>query len=68
MLNKVRSNYIQKAIFGSINNRRKLRIVKYNKRICIKLNNTKKDFEIYESLKKFNEEFNLSIIELDIKE
>ena len=47
MLDNVKSKYIVKEIFENIKNKRKLNIIKYNKKIMIKLDINKKDFEIY---------------------
>ena len=68
MLEKVKSKYILKEIFLKIKNKRKLNIIKYNKRIMVKLNINKKDFEIYISLKDFNNKYNKNIEDIDIKE
>ena len=46
MLDNVKSKYIVKEIFEIIKNKRKLNIIKYNKKIKIKLDINKKDFEI----------------------
>ena len=55
-------------IFKNIKNRIKMNIIKYNKKIQNKLYITKEDFEIYASLKDFNEVFNLNIRDIDIEE
>ena len=44
MLDNVKSKYIIKEIFENIKNKRKLNIIKYNKKIMIKLDINKKDF------------------------
>ena len=51
MLDKMRSKYILKELFENIKNKRKLNIIKYNKRIKDKLNINKKDYEIYITLR-----------------
>ena len=68
MLDNVKNKYILKEIFESIKNKRKLNIIKYNKRIKRKLNINKKDYEIYISLREFNNKYNINIEDLDIKE
>jgi len=68
MLDKVKSKYILKEIFEMIKNKRKLNIIKYNKRITVKLNINKIDFEIYIPLKKYNDKYNTNIEDIDIKE
>ena len=68
MLDNVKSKYIVKEIFEIIKNKRKLNIIKYNKRIRIKLDIDKEDFEIYITLKKFNNKYNINIEDIDIKE
>ena len=68
MLDNVKSKYIVKEIFENIKNKRKLNIIKYNKRIMIKSDINKKDFEIYITLKEFNNKYNINIEDIDIKE
>ena len=68
MLDKVKNKYILKEIFESIKNKRKLNIIKYNKRIKSELDITKEDFEIYITLKEFNNKYNTNIEDIDIKE
>ena len=67
MLDYVKSKYILKEIFEKIKNKRKLNIIKYNKRIKLKLNINKEDFEIYITLKEFNNKYNTNIEDIDIK-
>jgi Leucine-rich repeat (LRR) protein len=68
MLDNVKSKYIQKEIFDKIQNKRKLNIIKYNKRIKVKLNINKEDFEIYTYLKEFNNKYKTNIEDIDIRE
>ena len=68
MLDKVKSKYILKEIFEPIKNKRKLNIIKYNKKIKDKLNLNKEDFETYITLKEFNIKYNTNIEDIDIKE
>ena len=51
MLNNVKSNIIIEKIFKNLKNKRKLNIIKYNKRILSKLNINKEHFENYIILK-----------------
>ena len=67
MLDKVKSKYILKEIFEMIKNKRKLNIIKYNKGIKVELNINKNDFEIYITLKEFNDKYNTNIEDIDIK-
>ena len=67
MLDNVKSKYIVKEIFENIKNERKLNIIKYNKRIKIKLDINKEDFEIYITLKKFNNKYYTYIEDIYIK-
>ena len=68
MLDNVKSKYIVKEIFENIKNKRKLNIIKYNKRIKIKLDINKEDFEIYITLKEFNNKYKTNIKDIDIRE
>ena len=64
----MKSKYILKEVFKNVKNKRKLNIIKYNKRIKMKLNINKKDFEIYITLKEFNNKYNTKIEDIDLKE
>ena len=68
MLDKVRSKNIIKEIFGNMRNKRKLNIIKYNKRILIRLNINKEQFENYIILEEFNKKYNTNIEDIDIKQ
>ena len=68
MLENVKSKFIIEKIFEKINNKRKLNIIKYNKRILARLNINKKNFEIYEILKEFNDKYETNIEDIEIKE
>ena len=68
MFDKVNSKYVLKEIFGNIKNKRKLNIIKYNKRIQSKLGINKTDFKIYITLKEFNNKYNIDIDDIDITE
>ena len=68
MLDNVKSKNIIKEIFRNIRNKRKLNIIKYNKRILIRLNINKKEFENYIKLKEFNKKYNTNIEDIDIKQ
>ena len=68
MLDKIKSKCILKNIFKKIRKKRKLNIIKYNKRILNRLNITKEDFEMYIRLKDFIYKYKRNIEDLDIKE
>ena len=55
MLKNVKSKLIMNLIFKHVKNKRKLKITKYNKRMQNILYITKKDFEVYETLKELND-------------
>ena len=57
-----------KAIFKNIHNKIKLKIIKYNKNMLRRLDVKIENFKIYETLKEFNEQLKLNIIDIDIKE
>ena len=67
MVANVKSKFILKKIFENINNKRKLNIIKYSRRIKLKLNINNKDFEIYIFLSEFNNKYNANIKDIDIK-
>jgi len=68
MIDNLKSKYILKKILEKIQNKRKLNIIKYNKRIKAKLNINKEDFEIYMTLKEFNNKYKTNIEDIDIRE
>ena len=68
MLDNVKSKNIIKEIFRNMRNKRKLNIIKYNKRILIRLNINKEQFENYIILKEFNKKYNTNIEDIDIKQ
>ena len=68
MLDKIKSEYIIKEIFNDMKNKRKLKIIKYNKRLYNKLDLGKKDFKVYEILQEFNKKYNINIEGIDIRE
>ena len=68
MLNNIKSRYILEMIFQILKHKRKLKIIKTNKKMLEKLQITIKDFQVYETLKKFNEKYSTNIEDLDIKE
>ena len=51
MLKDIKSNEILKLIFQKMKNKRKLKVIKRNKKIIDILNITKDDFKAYETLK-----------------
>ena len=68
MLENIKSKYIIKEIFENIKNKRKLNIIKYNKRLLVRLNINKEEFEIYLILKEFNNKYNTNIEDIDKNE
>ena len=67
MLDNLKSKYILQEIFEKIKNKRKLNIIKYNKKVMIKLDINKEDFEMCTTLKEFNFKYNTNIQDIDIK-
>ena len=68
MLDKVKNKYIFEKIFRLMKNKRKLNIIKYNKRIMGRLNINKEHLENYIKLEEFNKKYNTKINDIDIKE
>ena len=68
MLDNLKSKYILKEILEKIKNKRKLNIIKYNKITKAKLNINKEDFEIYITLKEFNNKYKTNIEDIDIRD
>ena len=68
MLENVKSKNIIKEIFRNMRNKRKLNIIKYNKRMLSRLNINKDQFENYIILKEFNQKYNINIEDIDIKQ
>ena len=66
MLKDIKSNYIVVRIFEMMKNKRKMKIIKYNKSMAGKLDITTEDFKVYETLREFNQEHNLNIEDIDI--
>ncbi len=66
MLEKIRSTYIIDIIFNNLRNKRKLNIIKYNKKTIFRLNIKEEDFKVYSFLKEFNEKYNSNIEDIDI--
>ncbi len=67
MFNKIRSNKVLSNIFGSIKNRMKMKIVKYNKNVQKRLNIYKEDYEKFVIIKEFNTKYNLNLNDIDEK-
>ena len=57
MLDNLKSIFILKKIFVKIKMKRKLNIIKYNKRLKVKLSINKDDFKFYIKLKEFNNKY-----------
>ena len=68
MLENIRSKYILEKIFDYLKNKRKLKIIKCNKKILDDLNISKEDFQIYKTIKEFNQKYSTNIEDIDIKE
>ena len=68
MLNEIKSKHIMNKMFSHIQNRLKMKIIKYNKSLLNRLYITIEDFISYKFLKEFNKDFNLSIKDIDIEE
>jgi Leucine-rich repeat (LRR) protein len=66
MLDNVKSKYILEAIFECMRNKKKLNILRFNKRIKKRLNITKEDYDKF-ILEEFNFMYNLNI-DINIKE
>ena len=67
MLDDVKNKYIIEKIFMNIKNIRKLNIIKFNKRILVRLNINKEIFENDNKLKEFNNKYNTNIKLLRLK-
>ena len=68
MAENIKSIFILKKIFNIITNKKKLKIIRYNKKIQTKLNIKIVDYKKYETLKEFNKKFGLNINDINIKE
>ena len=68
MIERIRSIMILKKIFENIKGKQKLKILKYNKKMKLKLNIKLKDYSDYLLLKELNQKYNLNIKDLDIKD
>ena len=68
MLEKISSKYIKDFLFKYLKNKRKLNIIKHNKKLIAKLEITKEDFKQYEILKSFKEKYKINIEDIDIIE
>ena len=66
MLNDIKSNEILKLIFQKMKSKRKLKVIRRNKKIINRLNITKDDFKAYETLKQLTKQFDLKINDIDI--
>ena len=68
MLRKINSAFILDIILNNLRSKKKLKIVKYNKKILDRINITEEDFVVYIYLKEFNEKYNSNIEDIDITE
>ena len=66
MWRKIRSNFILNCIFSMLYKRKKLNIIKYNKKIQSITSIKKQDFEEYKLLKVFRQELGVNIYDVDI--
>ena len=68
MLDNIKSNLIMIIIFNNVKNKRKLKILKYSKRMMNRINITKENFQEYAKLKEFNNKYETNIGDIEIKE
>ena len=68
MLKDIKSKFILEKIFYLVNNKLKLKIIKYNKNIFQKLDITIEDYKVYNTIKKLNENFELNIKDINVEE
>ena len=57
-----------KAIFKNIHNKLKLKIIKYNKYMLLRLDIKEENYKIYKALKELNKKLKINIIDIDIKQ
>ena len=50
MLRNIKSKIILKKIFENVKNKKKIKVIKHNKKLINQLNITKQDFLIYEKI------------------
>ena len=67
MFDNIKSNKILKDIFLFLKKRKKLKIIKINKKMMNKLNIKAEDFQDILLLKEMNQKFNLNIKDINIK-
>ena len=68
MLDNINIISLLEEIFKRVRNKRKLNLIKYNKRMLMRLNINKQEFEIYTKLKEFNNKYSTNIEDIDVKE
>ena len=68
MLTEIKSKYLLQGIFDYMKDKRKLKLIKYNKLFQNKLNINKEDYESYISLREFNIKYNLNFDNICIEE
>ena len=66
MLNEIKSIFVVKKIFGFLVKRKKMEILKYNKKLMHTLNIELNDFQNYVYLKDLKQKYHLNIQENDI--
>ena len=67
MLSNINSKYVINLVFKHMRNKRKLKIIINNKSLMERLDINKTDFQIYNTLKKLNQDFSTNIRDIDIK-
>ena len=67
MFSNIKSNLVLKIVFRHLKQRIKLLILKYNKNLKNKLNIQLKDYQEYNSLKAFNEQYKTKIKNTDVE-
>ena len=67
MLDNIKSSYILNILFKYIHNKKKLNLIKYNKKLLNRLNISSENFKVYECLKEFNLKYDANIEDIDIE-
>ena len=68
MLVNLRSNFIFRRIFNNLLKRKKLQLLRRNKKFQKKLNITKKDFLEFKTLNQINQKYNLGVKDIEIEQ
>ncbi len=67
MLNRIKRKIILKLIFEKINNKKKLKLLKCNKRLLDKLDISINDYKDSFALKELNNKFNLNLDDTNVE-